>query len=109
MAGGNMQVALDTLDSSYYSVDVNGVVTNRANSVAMMKTMKDTMRKAKGKITIERLSESKGEICVWVKFVGKGEMKQGDKWVPFEFNTSVVESLKRTPSGLKFIYSQHLP
>jgi|CXWL01.1.fsa_nt_gi hypothetical protein len=108
-SGKNLQAAIDTLDASYYQVDANGVVTNRANSVAMMKGMNSSMRNAKGKITIERISESKGEICAWVKFVGKGEMKQGNKWVPFQFNTSVVESLKRTPSGLKFIYSQHLP
>lgn len=108
-SGKNMQAAIDTLDASYYSVDANGTVTNRADSVAMMKSMRTTMRVVKGKITIERISESNGEICAWVKFSGKFEMKQGNKWVLTEFSTNVVESLKRTPSGLKFIYTQHLP
>ncbi len=104
-----MQAALDTIDASYYSVDATGAVTYKSDMVSQMKSMKDMMRKCTVKITIEQISESKGEVCVWVKLVAKGEMKQGNKWVPFDFTSKVVESLKRTPSGLKFIYTQHLP
>lgn len=109
VGANNVKGLIDMIDPSFVQVDPDGKKMTYAEMRGQMMAMLDSVREPKSKITLERVYAQGDETVAWVTMVSSFKMQAGKKWKPMSFTMKFAETIKRTPKGLKFVFSQALP
>jgi ketosteroid isomerase-like protein len=109
VAKGDIKGVLNMLDKSFVQVDANGNVMTKDQLCKEMEAMMKTISSAKSKIVVNQIFDHGNEVVAWITMTMSFKMKQDGKWVPVSFTGQYAETLKKTPSGWKFIFTQEFP
>lgn len=108
VAKADIEGMLALLAADFVSIDVEGNVHNRVEVAKMFQTFKD-VRDARSKIRVDHVYWDEQEAVAWVTMEASFLIKQGGKWERMTFAGKFAETLRKGPSGWKFVCSQELP
>lgn len=105
MNSGNFNKLLDFMDPSWVMVGPDDRTVTLAQMVEMGKSMKPGM--VRSRIVVNSVQANGDEICAWITGTMSFRTSHRGKWT--NVTERVAETIRRTPTGLKFVYSQVLP
>ncbi len=108
VAKADIEGMLALLAEDFVSIDVEGNVHNRAEVVKEFQAFKD-VREPRSKIRVDHVYWDEQEAVAWVTMEASFLVKQGGKWERMTFTGKFAETLRKGPSGWKFVCSQQLP
>lgn len=93
----------------YVSVDLNGNRQNLAQAKEEWRQFFATFSDIKVKTDIKHVQGQGKEVVVWYEMSVSGKMKSSDELKPMAWSARFCETMRRSPSGLLFTYTQALP
>lgn len=105
MNSGNFRKLLDFMDPSWAMVGPDNSTVTLAQMVELGKSFKPGM--VRSKIVVNSVQANGDEICAWITGTMSFRTSRRGKWT--HVTERVAETIRRTPSGLKFVYAQVLP
>lgn len=107
---GRDTAVLKLYHPGFVAVDKQGKRTDYAQVKRQFAAMRANVRGARSKTVVKHVRrQGSDEAVAWAEATFSGKAKRGRRWVPFKSTIRFAETLKRTASGWRALYSQDLP
>jgi hypothetical protein len=94
---------------SYHSVRADGRRMSYSEFAREVSSLSKFVRNPKARTTLLHVDGHGDEVVAWIEEDVSYRELRGKKWVPVKRKAFYADTLKRTPSGWKFVYTQELP